>query len=461
MLTLAEDDAAALGDVLRSSGYADDTAIVGASAGATLRRLFSLGAAVDPAAARDALGAPLVAALTGAGMLEDAGGGRVRASLRITPLEGLLFLHDPPDPQGASDQVATVGPASATLARLTVRTPAATTLDLGTGCGVQALLAARFSERVVATDLNERALAVAAVNAQLNGIGNVELRRGDLFAPVRGETFDRIVANPPFVISPETSHVYRDSELAGDELSRTVVAQTAGHLAPGGHATILCEWILRGDEPWSAVPGRWAAGLGCDVVALHYRSADPESYAAGWNTPLRTADPDAYADAVDRWSAYQHELGARAVSTGAIVLRRRTDGASSFRALEMPHGPEGIASDHVLRLLDDPPDRDLLAAVVGPADRQTLTQVLVRTDGAWSSPVVDVAVAEGAGTHATVSPAIVHVLLSLDGERTLAEVVEQAAAELGTDPGALREEAARAMGDLVARGLCEVAAQQP
>lgn len=456
MVALAEDDAVALGDALRAAAYADAGGIVGGSAGATLRRLFSIGSSAARTDATAALGDRLVDALAEARILEPADDGRVRAAMRVTALEGLLFLHDRPVADGAPDQVAAVGPASATLAKLMVRTPAARTLDLGTGCGVQALLAARFSEQVVATDLSERALAVAAVNTHLNRVGNVELRRGDLFAPVAGETFDRIVANPPFVISPETSHVYRDSTLAGDEVSRTVVEQAARHLAPGGHATVLCEWILRGDERWDDVPRRWAAGLGCDVLALHYRTATPEDYATGWNTPLRTADPDAYVAAVERWTAYQQELGARAVSTGAIALRRRTDGAARFVAEEMPHGPQGVAGAHVLRMLDDPPDRDLADAVLEPADGQVLTQLLVRRDGAWTTPDVDVTLEAGAGIHATIAPALVHVLLSLDGERPLGAVAEQAAAELGADPAALRRDAVAMAARLLAVGLCTV-----
>jgi Methylase of polypeptide chain release factors len=50
---------------------------------------------------------------------------------------------------------------SVTLASLTVRRDVASALDVGTGCGVQALLAAKHAERVVATDINERALAFA------------------------------------------------------------------------------------------------------------------------------------------------------------------------------------------------------------------------------------------------------------------------------------------------------------
>ena len=344
-----------------------------------------------------------------------------------------------------------------------IRRPVESALDLGTGCGVQALIAAGFSGRVIATDVNERALAMARLNALMNGIANVEFRRGDLFEPVADETFDLVVANPPFVISPETTHVYRDSRLGGDELSERVVIESARRLAVGGHATILCEWLMREGEAWTETPQRWAAECSADVLALHYRSAEPEAYAAGWNAPLRTLDPDAYADAVDRWTAYQHDLGAVAVSTGAIVLRKRAAGAPRFHHEEMPRGAQGAASDHLLRLLAgrdrlaDAESADLIDAVLAPVDGDALTQRIVHDDGGWTTQDIDVAVEPGAGVHATIGPPVVHVVLSLDGRRTLGEVVEQAAEELGADPAALRREAATAIERLVALGAVTVA----
>ena len=462
MLALEDDDAVALGAALRAGAYDDGAAILPAGDdGAVLRRLFALGASVPRDHAARVLGPSLADALVVAGLVEDTGEG-VRARVRITPLEGLLFLHDPPDPRGPADQVASVGPASATLAGLMVRREARRALDLGTGCGVQALIAARFSEHVVATDVSERALAMARLNARVNGVANVEFRRGDLFEPVEDETFDVIVANPPFVISPETSHVYRDSGLGGDELSRTVVVGSARRLAPGGHATILCEWLLREGEAWPDVPGRWTSGCGCDVLALHYRTAPPEDYAAGWNAQLRPVDPDAYAAAVGAWAAYQGDLGALAVGTGAIVLRRRAGGAPWYAAEEMPGGARGIASEHLLRLFagrDEVARRGpgaVLEAVLEPVDGQVMTQRLVRDEGAWATPEVDVAVAPGVGTHATVGASLVHVLLSLDGRRPLGEVVEQAAAELGADAAVLRRDAQTAAERLLALGLLRV-----
>ena len=455
MLALAEDDAVALGEALRAAGYAEGSSILGSSGDAVLRRLWSVGSGVPRLDVERALGARLVEALAHAGIVE-ADGERVRSTFRVTALEGLLFLHDRADPQGPGDQVAAVGPASATLAKLMVRRPVQRALDLGTGCGVQALVASRFAEQVVATDVNERALATAAINARLNGITNVELRRGDLFEPVRGEAFDLIATNPPFVISPETSQVYRDSGLEGDSLSKQVVGLAAEHLAPGGFATILCEWIVRAGDEWVDAPRGWVADGGCDALVLHYRTADPEAYATGWNMQLRAADPDAYADAVESWAAYQRGLGAVGVSTGAVILRRPVDGAGWFRAEEMPTGPQGAASDQILRLFASQDTGELLGAVLEPVDGQVLTQLLVRREGTWTTPDVEVTLQTGIGTRATMSPSVVHVLLSLDGERPLGEVVDQAAQELGLDPQALRPDALAVAERLVAQGVCRV-----
>ena len=145
-----------------------------------------------------------------------------------------------------------VGGASLTLAGLMVPTPARTVLDLGTGCGIQAMHASRFAERIVATDISERALRLARLNVELNGIDGVEFRLGSLFEPVAGERFDRIVSNPPFVITPRAPGVpeyeYRDGGLVGDAIVEAVMRGAAEHLEPGGIAQLLGNWEVRDDE---------------------------------------------------------------------------------------------------------------------------------------------------------------------------------------------------------------------
>ncbi|MGW8376407.1 methyltransferase [Streptomyces sp. ODS28] len=71
-------------------------------------------------------------------------------------------------------------------------------LDMGTGSGVNAVLAAGTAREVLAVDINPGALAAARGNAELNGVADrVEVRHSDVFSAVDG-AFDLIVFDPPF-----------------------------------------------------------------------------------------------------------------------------------------------------------------------------------------------------------------------------------------------------------------------
>jgi hypothetical protein len=165
---------------------------------AGLSRLFIGGEALPAGLAANAL-APLSPAELPE--LVQARDGAVLPRVRIEPFDGLLIASDPAG-RLRRDHVLGVGLATRILAALTVRRHAEAALDLCTGSGALALLAARHAGRVVATDLSRRALRFAKLNAQLNAVGGIDWRRGDLFEPLGDERFDLITANPPFVISP-------------------------------------------------------------------------------------------------------------------------------------------------------------------------------------------------------------------------------------------------------------------
>lgn len=78
--------------------------------------------------------------------------------------------------------------------------PTARVLDLGTGWGPIGIAAAQAAPegRVVMTDVNRRAVALARRNLRQNRIVNAEVRPGSLYRPVVGERFDAILSNPPY-----------------------------------------------------------------------------------------------------------------------------------------------------------------------------------------------------------------------------------------------------------------------
>lgn len=395
--------------------------------------------------ARESLPVPLAAAaLEDVDLRELAGTGLVavregvvRARLALQPLDGLVIASDRSAARLRADHVVQIGPATRTLAALTVRRPVAAALDLGTGSGVQAFLAARHSERVVGVDLSPRALRVARLNAALNGIENVEWRRGDFFEPVRGETFGLVAANPPFVVSPAQELTYRDGGLGGDLLSRQAVTGAARHLDEGGFATVLCSWIEE--------PGRWLDDCGCDAWVLELSTDDPVTYAMRWNL-IPGRHPAAVAAAAERWLADYRARGIKLISTGAIVLRKR-GGKNWTRFDELALAPRGAAGVHVervfanqdyLRSLRD--ESELLTAVLALAPGTLLVERR-RGDGALER--ARLTVNEGVPLSGRVPLPAAPVVAALDGRRPLAEIVDAAA----------RAEVLPALRELLARGL--------
>ena len=158
---------------------------------ATLLDLFTLGARIPRAQVEAALPALGVEGAQRLGLLEADGEGPdspVRALWELAPYSAQDDLWEiewwiasdlselATDAPLGPEHVLGVGGASLTLARITPRERVGSVLDLGCGGGIQALHASRHAERVVATDLSERALGVAAFNAALNGI-DLELRQ--------------------------------------------------------------------------------------------------------------------------------------------------------------------------------------------------------------------------------------------------------------------------------------------
>jgi methylase of polypeptide subunit release factors len=127
-------------------------------------------------------------------------------------------------------------------------------LDLGTGSGVGALAAARRGYRVVAVDLNPAAVAAARANAAVAGLADaVEVRHGDLFAPVRGERFDLVLLNPPYFRGAPRDDA--DRAWRSDDVPERFAAGLAGALAPGGGALVVLSTDGEGDSLLAALAG--------------------------------------------------------------------------------------------------------------------------------------------------------------------------------------------------------------
>ncbi|CAG0972537.1 Release factor glutamine methyltransferase [Rhodocyclaceae bacterium] len=131
------------------------------------------------------------------------------------------------------------------LVEIAVEKPARRILDLGTGSGCLAIAVARELPRaqVTAVDVSAAALDVARENAARHG-ATVRFVQGDWFAPLGGERFDLILANPPYVAEADPHLAQGDVRFEprgalaagpdGLDDIRRIVAAAAAHLVAGG-----------------------------------------------------------------------------------------------------------------------------------------------------------------------------------------------------------------------------------
>ncbi len=423
-----------------------------------LIRLFLLGATIDVGEVSNWLERDQIQQLQQEGLIEETGHSLL-SLIRVVPWEDLLLVQDRVDSLYLSRNHVTLGLISRTIADLTVRRSVDSVLDLGTGCGVQALLAARHARRVVATDVNVRALRYAQMNMDLNGVPNIECRRGSLFEPVAGELFDLIIANLPVVISPTRQYVFQDSDLPGHQLSQSVVCDAPEFLREGGFATMLCNWIREPGDQWFEVPTNWVKGRGCDAWLLHYGSDDPLTYAAKWNDYLRVSNSKAFSRALDRWLDYYRRGKIELISTGIVIMRRR-HGNNWVRADEACFPTNGTASDHILRVFGAEDylqslanDAFLLDDAFQVVDGVKLNQTLAYRSGEFGAGDGCLVLQHGVGLSGQVLPEAIHVLLRLDGRSPLRKLIMDAAAQTGLSEDEIRKGATETIRTLFGAGF--------
>ena len=359
------------------------------------------------------------------------------------------------------EHVLGVGGASTTLAQLTVRPPVGRALDLGTGCGVQALHLTQHADAVVATDRNPRALRLARLTAELSGV-ELELREGDLFGPVAGETFDLVVSNPPFVVSPGARFTYRDSGLPGDELCRRLVTEAPTYLAEGGWCQLLANWLHVEGADWRERLAEWVVPTGCDAWVVQREVQDPMEYAELWLRDSGDHGTPAYADLYARWLESFAADGVEGVGFGWITLHKSGSAQPYTRIEEVRQPVQQPLGDEVsawfgrrdrLRSLDD---AGLLASrvVVDPGVR--LDQESAPVDGGFA--VVDLRLRQTGGLHRSgaLDDVGLAVVAGCASPRVLGDLLRAVAVDQGLDPSGFAEGALEAVRSLVEEGFLEL-----
>ncbi|MBD8217405.1 methyltransferase [Microbacterium sp. CFBP 13617] len=359
-----------------------------------------------------------------------------------------------------------VGGASETLARLQLTRRAHTALDLGTGCGIQALRLRRLVDHVVATDISERALRFTRLNALLNDVDGIETRHGSLFEPVAGETFDRVASNPPFVITPRVAGVpayeYRDGGLEGDALVASVMGGVGAHLSPGGVAQSLGNWEYREGESGLDRVRDWI-GTSMDAWVVERQVLDPLAYAELWVRDGGTvAGTPAYARLIDAWLDDFAERGVTGIGFGYVLVRKPLAGAPTLARFErVDGGGEAWFGSHLAAclaahdraaLLDDESLADSVLRVA-----PDVTEARHHRPGEEDPSVIELRQGGGFARTLEVDPALAALVGACDGDLSVGVLVDAIAQLLEVDAEALRVDLLPRVRELLVTGFVDFA----
>ena len=365
----------------------------------------------------------------------------------------------------ADDHVLGIGGATLTLLEMTVRDRVDSALDLGCGCGIQALYLATHADRVVATDLSARACALTQFNAALNETV-IDVREGSLFEPVAGETFDLIVSNPPFVITPDSVRgtagllEYRDGGMDRDNLIRAVLREAPAYLTPGGTLQMLANWEIPAsrnpDTQWSRRVDAWLEGLPVDAWVVQRDVLDPARYVDMWirdsgGQLMARAD---YDRAFTSWLVDFRRAGTGAIGMGFVALRRLDEAEAAsggVRAYDLSldgHAPRG---------------RDVAWALASLRAPELWDTVLTRASDVREerhyvpgSPDPELLILHqggGLGRSVPVSSAVSAVVGASDGELTIGQIASAVAMLTSVEVEDVRAEVEAPLRDLIRWGF--------
>jgi hypothetical protein len=460
--------AAARGDVrgaLRATTETDPLA--------TLIRVFVCGQAEPEAAVAAALAPLPVADALAAGLVEPYAGGLRQAVDLEAYGDDWWVVADVPAAENAGwgrfrpatsagrpgqplrpDHVLGIGGASATLAGAAIRRPVGSALDLGTGCGVQALHLATHAGSVTATDVSPRALRFAATTAALSG-QQWELLAGDMTAPVAGRTFDLVVSNPPFVVGHgPVRYTYRDSGRAGDALSAELAAAAPGLLNDGGVMQFLANWAHVTGEDWGDRVAGWLAGTGLDAWVVQREVADPVTYVTMWLSDANEP-PDRAAQWLDWFDAHKIE----AVGFGLVTLRKSGYDDPLVRVEDLRQQVEPPFSDQVAAWFDRQDwlrDRDtdgVLDARYRAADGLQLRQEATMGPEGWAVDRQVLAMTRGLRWVEEIDPLTLALVSGCDGQVRLRDQLALLAAAHEATEADLVDAAVPIVAHLVERGI--------
>lgn len=323
-------------------------------------------------------------------------------------------------------------------------------LDLCAGAGLAALLAAPRAGHAWACDLAERSVRFTEFNCLLNGISNVTAAAGDLYAPVEGRTFDRIVAHPPYVPSSGPKYLYRDGGGDGEQVLGRIVEGLPRYLRPGGRLYAFAMGTDRAGDPFERRIRRWLGDRSAEfdvlVVARELREKRMDKIWLRETVIPEDFDPN---------------LQVKAVVLATIVIERiaQPRPAVTARTLAAQNADneaiEWFARWHTQAAAPGF-DRILLDSRPRIASRFRLRVEHAPVNGALVPASFELRADYPFSVAAPCPAWLAMVVEACDGKRTVREVFEKLRAERALAPESTPEGLARDVREMISRGFLEL-----
>ena len=206
-------------------------------------RLFLIGGYVERGEAERACSVPVWQAARDLGLLESEASHPEKwfATVALYPIGDVFIISDrwtnpdgSPKPSFSDIVYPALSPNSLELLSWLPDESCDSFLELCGGAGAAALQCAKLARKSLSADITQRSALFAKFNGALNGVANFESLEGDLYAPFKGQTFDRICAHPPYVPVLQQKDIYFGGGEDGEEIARRIIQELPDYLRPGG-----------------------------------------------------------------------------------------------------------------------------------------------------------------------------------------------------------------------------------
>jgi hypothetical protein len=267
-----------------------------------------------------------------------------------------------------------------------------------------------------------RSTAYALWNKALNGVDNVTVLQGDMFAPVAGETFDRIVMHPPYDVSLGHRPIYCNGGDDGESIIRRLFQEAPAYLSPGGRLYALARIADLLTSPLEERVRGWLGGWSeeCDVAVIVKDLTSPDDVALATFVSSRGSH-----DELAEYKLRLENLGVEQLCYACIVVQRRREARLTF-TLRRERGTvwQSAAVERLLgvetALAADPAEVWNI-----PVRRSPHLEMVVRhgmQDGRLTPREYTLLVQDPLKVEMQVQPGILQIIDKCDGSRTPAEL---------------------------------------